>query len=617
MPGRVSPGRRPARSGNAPGARSHLHGSPLRERKTKLRRAGDPRKRSIALLVVVLTALGAIGARTGYLQVVASDEYVAAAREQRLAPIALPADRGSIFDRNGDELAMSVPSMTVWADPLSVAHAAEAAALLAPVLEVDAARLEELLRSKGRFVYLKRQLAPEMGARVSALFDEVSLDAEGRTLRDHPLLGVHLRDEPTRVRPAGDLARSLLGGVDPDGNGYSGLEAQYENPLLGKPGTLLIERDLSGNTIAAGEQSLDPAVRGDDLVLTIDRSLQFEVERALGDAIASSQAKGAMAVVSNPRTGEILAMANMTAGKDGGPAVPSSSNAALVSTFEPGSVNKIVTMAAAIEEGVYAPTDVLVVPDSLDVSVKTYKDHDPHEPMSWTLADILAQSSNVGTIMVAQALGPTRIDAYLRKFGLSSFTGLNFPKESRGSMLDLSEWTGTSIGSIPIGQGVAVNAMQMLGAFNIIANNGVSIPPRLVRATVSGNGSETPVAPGESREVISPSTAREITRMLVRAVDQGTGGKARVDRYTVAGKTGTARKPSLTSRGYVDGAYMASFAGFLPAEDPQLSAIVVMDEPVAGYYGGQVAAPVFARISQYALRVLRIPPPPVPAGAPR
>lgn len=567
--------------------------------------------------MVVLVALGAIAARTGYLQVVASDDYVAAAREQRVVPVALPADRGSIFDRNGDELAMSVPSKTVWADPLSVAHPQEAAALLAPALEVDAATLEASLRSEGRFAYIRRQLTPEMGARVTALFDEVTLDAEGRTLRDHPLLGVFLRDEPTRVRPAGDLARSLLGGVDPDGNGYSGLEAQYEDPLLGKPGTLLIERDLSGNTIAAGEQRLDPAVRGDDLVLTIDRSLQFEVERALGDAIASSQAKGAMAVVSNPRTGEILAMANMTAGKDGAPAVPAGSNAALVSTFEPGSVNKIITMAAAIEEGVHKPTDVLMVPDSLGVSVKTYTDHDPHEPMPWTLADILAQSSNVGTIMVARELGASTVDAYLRKFGLSSFTGLDFPKESRGSMLDLSEWTGTSIGSIPIGQGVAVNAVQMLGAFNIIANNGVAIPPRLVKATVARNGSETPVASGESRKVISPSTAQEITRMLVGAVAEGTGDKARVDRYTVAGKTGTARKPSLTSRGYVDGAYMASFAGFLPAEDPQLSAIVVMDEPVAGYYGGQVAAPVFARISQYALRVLRIPPPPAPAGEPR
>ena len=567
--------------------------------------------------MVVLVLLGAIAARTGYLQVVASDDYVAAGLRQRITPIALPADRGSIFDRNGDELAMSVPSRTVWADPLQVLHPQEAAEALAPALEVDQAAIEAALRTKGRFVYVKRQLTPEMGERVAALFRDVTMDDKGRPRRDHPLKGVFLRDEPTRVKPAGDLARALLGGVDPDGRGYAGLEAQYDKPLLGTPGELLIERDRKGNTIAAGEQRLSPAVRGSDLVLTIDRSLQYEVERVLGDAVASSQAKGAMAVVMNPRNGEVLAMANMTAGKDGGPPVPAGSNAAVVSTFEPGSVNKIVTMAAAIEEGVHKPTDVLVVPDRLPVSVHTFSDHDPHEPMSWTLADILSQSSNVGTIMVAQELGATRVDEYLRKFGLSSFTGLDFPKESRGRMLDLSEWTGTSIGSIPIGQGVAVNAMQMLGAFNVIANNGVAIPPRLVRATVDGQGAEKLTGPGGSREVISEATAQEITRMLVGAVAEGTGDKARIDRYTVAGKTGTARKPSETSRGYTEGAYMASFAGFVPAENPQLSAIVVIDEPVGGIYGGQIAAPVFAQISQYALRLLRIPPPPGPAGASR
>ncbi len=581
-------------------------------------RAGDPAKRLVALLVIVLLVFLAIAIRTAYLQVISPDAYVAAGIEQRLTPIDLPADRGSIFDRNGDELAMSVPSKTVVADPLLVAHPVEAAAFLAPLLELDPAALEADMRAKGRFVYLKRQMTSDMGERVEAAFKELTLDAKGSPKNDHPLKGVSIRDEPTRVRPAGDLGRSLLGGVDPDGKGYSGLEAQYDKALLGMPGQLLIERDRDGNTIAAGEQRLSPAVRGQDLVLTIDRSLQYEVERALSDAIASSQAKGAMAVVMNPRTGEVLSMANMRAGKDGNPPVSAGSNSALVSTFEPGSVNKIITIAAALEEGVYKSIDVLTVPDSLQVSVHSFTDHDPHEPMPWTLGDILSKSSNVGTIMVAQEVGAKTVDDYLRKFGLSSFTGLGFPKESRGSMLDLSEWTGTSIGSIPIGQGVAVNAMQMLGAFNIIANDGVAIAPKLVKTTVDSQGVENPTAIVEGKRIISEKTANEVVRMLSRAVAEGTGDKAQIDRYTVAGKTGTARKPSETSRGYVEGAYMASFAGFVPAENPELSAIVVIDEPVGGFYGGQVAAPVFAQISQYALRLLRIPPPSnVAADAPR
>lgn len=569
---------------------------------------GNTTTRSVALLIIILLILLAIASRTAYLQVVASDVYVEKGLDLRVRSITLPADRGSIFDRNGSELAMSVPSKTVVADPQMVAHPSEAAAALAPLLGRDTGELEALLRKGNRFEYLQRQMSPEMEANVDALFKSLTLDEEGKIKMDHPLKGVFIRDEPKRIRPAGDLARGLLGGVDPDGVGYSGLEDQYDKVLLGTPGEMLMERDPAGNTIAGGEQSLEPAVRGQDLVLTIDRSLQYEVEQSLSDAIVSSKAKGAMAVVMNPRTGEILSMANMRAGEDGAPPVVGSSNAALVSTFEPGSVNKIITMAAALEEGIYNSKDVLSVPDQLEVSIKTFKDHESHEPMPWTLGDILGQSSNVGTIMIAQKLGEKTIDEYLRKFGLSSFTGLKFPKESRGSMLDLSEWTGTSIGSISIGQGVAVNALQMLGAFNIIANKGVAIPPKLVKSTVDSRGIETPTAQGEARRVISQGTASEINTMLSDAVAQGTGDKAQIDRYTVAGKTGTARKPSETSRGYVEGAYMASFVGFVPAQDPQLSAIVVIDEPVGGIYGGQVAAPVFAQISKYALRLLRIPP---------
>jgi cell division protein FtsI (penicillin-binding protein 3) len=248
------------------------------------------------------------------------------------------------------------------------------------------------------------------------------------------------------------------------------------------------------------------------------------------------------------------------------------------------------------------------VPDRLQVSVHPFTDHDPHPPMDWTITDILTQSSNIGTIKVAQELGPKRVDEYLRKFGLGQASGLGFPRETRGIMLDLDEWTGTSIGSIPIGQGVAVTALQLLQVYNTLANDGVWVAPRLVRATVDGNGHETPIDVPESRRVVSSRTAQQMTAMLQNVVRSGTGMKAAIDGYAVGGKTGTARKPDLVNGSYETGAYISSFAGFIPGKDRQLSAVVVLDEPRPIYYANLVVAPVWARIAKYALRQLRIPP---------
>ena len=542
-------------------------------------------------MLVVLFA--AVAARLVSLQVVSPEDYVARGEAQRLRTVTLPAERGAIFDRNGMELALSVRQQTVWADPRLVSAPRAEAALLAPLLDVDVATLEARLAGDGAFAYLARKVSDDVAARVEAL----GLD------------GVALLDESKRFAPAGSLAASLVGAVDLDNVGTSGLERQYEDVLVGEPGSLSIERGPDGRTIAGGRQQLEPPDRGDDLVLTIDRSLQFEVERSLGAQIAATGALGGTAVVMDPRSGQILAMANLRADPDGGPPAPSKDNMAVTSVFEPGSVNKVITLAAALEEGLFTIDDVLTVPDSLQVSVHRYSDSSPHPPSRWSLSDILTQSSNVGTIKVAQALGPERIDEYLTRFGLGEPTGLGFPDESNGIMLGLDEWSGTSIGSIPIGSGVAVNALQMLDAFNVIANGGELVQPSLVRATIGPDGEERPVDAPPSRRVVSEETAAAMRAMLANVVTSGTGTEAAIEGYTVAGKTGTAKKPDLEQGGYEQGAYMASFAGFVPAEDPQLSTIVVLDEPRPVFYGGLTAAPVFADISRYALRQLRIPPP--------
>jgi cell division protein FtsI (penicillin-binding protein 3) len=534
-------------------------------------------------------SLVAVTLRLVQLQVLSADEYAARGLRQRLHTLPITAERGSVFDRNGNELAMSVRQSTVYADPSMIDDPAATAATLAPVLYMDVAALDAKLRQKGEFVYLARKVDDDVATRVEKLH----------------LVGIGLQDESRRFRPNGDLAASLLGTVDVDNGGVSGIESQYEDQLSGTAGEMLIERGADGRTIAGGERRLTPASPGEDLVLTIDRSLQYEVERALADEMIATNAHGGTAIVTDPATGEILAMANMAMTDDG----PRSTidNRGVTAVFEPGSVNKVITVAGALEEGIVNPETEYDVPDHLQVSTHRFSDHDPHPVTRWNVRDIITTSSNIGTIMVAQQLGKDRLDQYLRRFGLGQPTGLGFPGESRGIMKD-GRWDGTDIGSIPIGQGIAVNALQMLNVYNTIANKGVFVPPRLVRATVDAEGNEHRVAPSEGHRVVSEQTAAQVTQILANVVAVGTGVKAAIPGYTVAGKTGTARKPSTTSRGYEEGAYVTSFAGFVPAESPRLSAIVVLDEPHP-YYASLVSAPVFATISKYALRQFRIPPP--------
>ncbi len=542
----------------------------------------------------MILAFGAVGARLVQLQVLSPEGYAARGAAQGLRKVVLPAERGSIFDRNAIELAMSVGQHTVWADPRKVVDKGRAAALLAPVLGVEPATLQHALGRPGAaFAYLARQV------------DDATATAIGALKLD----GVYLMDESKRFEPANGLATSVLGSTDVDNRGISGLELQYEKSLVGVPGTLEIERGPDGRTIAGGENHLTASLRGKDLVLTLDRSLQFAVEQSLAEQMQKFRAKHATAVVMDPTTGEILAMANLGR-DDAGKPVTISENRAVTATFEPGSVNKIVTMAGALEEGLVNPNTVLTVPDKLRIYDHTFSDHENHPPMRWSITDILTQSSNIGTIKVAQSLGVTRLASYLHRFGLGEPTGLGFPNETRGIMPN--HWNGTDIGSVPIGSGLGVTALQMLEMYNTLANGGVWVAPRLVRSVVDANGHEATTPVGAQRRVVSEQTARQMTAMLVNVVKAGTGMPAAIPGYTVAGKTGTARKPDWHG-GYESGAYVASFAGFVPAESPRLSAIVSFDDPHP-YYAAQSAAPVFARINQYALRLFKIPPPSQAAG---
>jgi cell division protein FtsI (penicillin-binding protein 3) len=431
-------------------------------------------------------------------------------------------------------------------------------------------------------------------------------------VKDLKLDGIDLLAESKRFNPSGDLGRGVLGSVNLDNIGRAGLEQQFDGTLTGTPGQLVLEQDPSGRTIAEGEHRLTPAQPGDDLVLTLDTAMQFETERALSDQVVKMGAKGGIAIVSNPKTGEILAMANVDRPDGKGTPVVSTNNRALTTVFEPGSASKVITMAGALEEGVVQADSTMTVPDHLKVADGMFTDHDPHPTETMSLTDILANSSNIGTIMLGQKLGAERIDSYQRKFGFGQRTSLDFPNESAGLMLPLKNWSGTSIATIPIGQGVAVTALQMVQAFNVIANGGMYVDPKLVLATIGKDGTRHPTPASASHRVVSTQTAAQVRDMMEQVVISGTGKEAAIDGYTVAGKTGTARKPQ-PSGGYYDAAghiqYEATFAGFVPAEDPQLSVIVVLDEPSATIYASGATAPVFSQIAAYALRRFHVPPP--------
>jgi cell division protein FtsI (penicillin-binding protein 3) len=538
----------------------------------------------------MLLIFGVIALRLVDVQAQDQDHYRQLGLDQRVRTVTLAAERGSIFDRNGNDLALSVSRSSIWADPRLIEDPATAAAQLAPLVGGDVATLTERLAQDLAFVYVARQVEPEVEQQVRAL--------------DIP--GVAFLRESKRYYPANPVAAPLIGWVGIDNDGLGGLEVGAESILSGAPGEMTVEQDPRGRDIPDGERHVRAAERGSDLVLTIDESLQYETERVLAEEVDKARAKGGMAVIADVRTGDVLAMATVegaTADVPAHPAYASTPNRPLTDVFEPGSTAKVVTIAAALEAGLVSPSTVLEVPSRIEVDGEEYADVTSH-PAAMTVADIVRDSSNVGTILIARALGAERFDAALRAFGFGAPTGLGFPGEAEGILLPLESYNATSLASMPVGSGIAVTAMQMLDVYLTIANDGVARTPRLVAATIDAEGERHEQPLGATQRVISAETARAMRTMLTAVVTSGTGTKAQIVGYQVAGKTGTARKPPYDEPPYK---YVASFAGFAPAAAPRLAAIVVLDEPVNNYSGGQVAAPVFARIMQHALAVERVP----------
>ena len=572
------------------------------------------RRRLIAIVIAIAIVFSVIALRLIDVQAASRSHYVQLGVDQRVHRITVAPERGSIFDRNGNDLAVSVQRQTIWADPQVIKHPIEYAAQLAPIVGLPEADLRaKLSQKKLEFVYLARQVDPGVASRVRAL----------------NLIGVGFTPESKRYYPSGNLAAPVLGFVGLDNNGLGGLEVGDEKALAGRPGQIVVDRDPQGIELPGSAHTVVPTRRGSDLVLTLDQSIQYEAERALTDQVTATQAKGGMAITADVRTGDILAMVSVDGAtpavapipevpatattpevpaKPGVPAQPPAPSTAtehnkpLTDVFEPGSTNKVVTIAAALEAGLVKPDTVLDVPGTIHVYNTDYSDVDSH-PTQMSVADILRDSSNVGTILIARQLGSQRFDSALRSFGFGRPTGLGFPGEAPGILLPLANYNATSMASMPIGAGIAVTAMQMLDVYIALANDGVARTPRLVEASIDADGTRHAEPLGPTHRVVSTTTAREMRQMLARVVQSGTGTKAAIPGYTAGGKTGTARKPP-----YLPGQYVASFVGFAPVDNPRLATIVVLDTPGNGQiYGGDISAPVFSRIMQSALAVERVP----------
>ena len=581
-------------------------------------------RRTRALRVLLLVIFVAMVFRLVAVQEFSHQHYANLSSAELTQTVTVPALRGGIYDRTGEVLAESVTKQTVVADPFLIKNPGALANALAPVLGLPASQLRSEVTQHSGFVYLAHRVTDAVAAKVTAL----------------NLTGINLVSEPQRVQPAGQLATPVVGTVGSAGSGLSGLEYQYQSLLAGVAGTKNLLESPNGVTLPGSTGTASTSAKpGTGIELTLDESVQYVAEQALGAEVLASHAVGGSVIVMDVKTGDVIAMANLQSATPGSGSSSSSaqtvvatdptssmsgatltaqantlpagvteapSNTALTQVYEPGSVFKLVTFSSALQNKVISPTQTFSVPNSLSIGTYTFHDAEAHGTQTMSAADILDQSSNIGTIEIASQLGETRLLDQISNLGFGKPTGLNFPGESEGLIPGASAWTGSSIGSTPIGQNDAVTAQQLLDAYNAVANGGVLVQPRLVRGTVSSTGAMSPAAASPSRRVIDPTTNAELTTMLEGVVTGGTGTAAAIDGYTVAGKTGTAQIPDPNHLGYVPGAYYGSFVGFAPAQNPVLSAVVVLDHPTP-VYGGAVAAPVFSTIMEYALHHYGIP----------
>lgn len=555
-------------------------------------------RRALFVAAFIVFWVFAISVRLVYLQVSQHEALGERARSQQQQALETSSQRGLLLDRQERELARSIQTESIFIDAAKLENAGDiecTAARLAPVLQVKKEDLQRKIADaktkNSRFVWIARRLSAEQATAIRGL----------------GLPGVDFRSEPKRFYPNGSIAAHVLGFVGVDGAGLGGVEQVYNEKITGEPGKLFLERDSEGNPYESFEQ---PGTPGQTIVLTLDHSIQYRAEQALLSAVTKSRAKSGTAIVLDPRSGEILALANAPTfdpNKPGEAKAEARSNWALQNIYEPGSTFKIVSFSAAIEKGLAKPDDRIDCQMGA-ITVAGRLVHDHHAFGSLTITEALAKSSNVAAIKLGMRVGDATMYEYMKRFGFGSRTGIELPGETAGLLRPVSRWQPSSIGSIAIGQEVGVTPLQMAAAFGALANDGVRIAPHLVREVRTASGATVYRANPEQRRVVNVETARALRQMLESVTLNGTAKLAQLNGYSAAGKTGTAQKIDPKTKTYSRTKHVASFVGFAPVNDPALVIIVVIDEPGGAYHGGDVAAPVFRDIAEQILPDLGVVP---------
>ncbi|WP_270888972.1 peptidoglycan D,D-transpeptidase FtsI family protein [Pedococcus sp. 5OH_020] len=559
------------------------------------------------MTVAVLFVFSIFGAQLLRLQGFDASAVSQHAQSSRTATVALPAMRGSIVDRNGTILASSIERRTVTVDQTAVPSYVKtvdglrrkvgiggAAKDLSPLLGIPQEQLTAQLTGSSKYRVLQRNVTPLNWRKISEL----------------GVNGIYSEATSDRIYPTSTASASLVGFLQSDGSAGGGLEVLMDSTLKGKAGRTIYEQSQDGRPIPNARQETVPPVPGRDVKLTIDSDLQWFAQNAVAQKVAETKALSGTVVVENVRTGELLAVASYPTFDPNQPGQSSENwtNKAFNDVYEPGSTGKVMTASAAIQEGVVTPSTVVQVPNQIYRAGNTkFKDSHDHPTEYLTFAGVLAQSSNIGTILAGEKVKAATMYDYFRKFGLGQTSGMGFPGEGPGLLTNVKDWNGSQRYTVLFGQGLSVNALQAAGVFQTIANGGVRIAPRLVAATADGRGGFTPASRPAPVTVVSPTTAKKVRDMLEGVVGkEGTAPEAKIDGYRVAGKTGTADRYDAKVGGY--SGKTASFIGFAPADDPQIVVAVTLQRPIKGYFGGVVAGPVFHDVMTYALQELQIPP---------
>ncbi|MET7456339.1 penicillin-binding protein 2 [Streptomyces sp. NPDC005574] len=625
VPGPARPARPAGRRQPGPGARPARRPPAPRATAPRVIRLGSPRPRLRMVSLALTLVLIAFVVRLLQVQAVDASTYAAKAEQNRYVGQVLTAERGGITDRSGVALAASEDAYDITADPTMFTRARlkvgdgpqQAAALLAPILGQDQDTLVRKLETNGRYIRLAVRRTPQVWKQIKDLKSALATKAATDPTTVNALAGVFSVPSSKRVYPNGELAAGILGWVNDSGKGGGGIEQQLNGVLSGKDGKIRYAQS-GGRQVPTAGSTETPAVPGSDVELTIDRDIQWAAQNAITEQVAKSKADRGYVIVQDTRTGEILAMAN-SPGFDPNDLSRADSaalgNAALQDAYEPGSTAKIMSMAAVLQENVATPLTHVVVPNRLHRGDRLFKDDIDHATWNLTLNGVLAKSSNIGTILATGQLGRTQQQAnrvlysYLHRFGIGRPSGLGFPGETDGILAAPDKWSTSQQYTIPFGQGVSLNAMQAASVYSTIANGGVRVEPTLVRGTKGPDGHFTPAPEPKKTRVVSARTARTLARMLESVVDdvEGTGTKARIPGYRVAGKTGTANRVDPATGKYHG--YTSSFAGFAPADKPRITVYCAIQNATSGsYFGGQICGPIYKQVMEFALKTLQVPP---------